>query len=149
MRILVLTLIMSFLNHSAFGYGGDEKEVSSVDAAAAKVVKAATKVIAVVTAEEAREPEEESIELERIRKQAKSVLINFNRPRPKVLAKKMNIKMKDIEMASMKTPSYPSGSSCPLLSSCAGSGRAADSSGRGVQRSVRSPRRPVAAFAGS
>ena len=35
----------------------------------------------------------------------------FNRPRPKVLAKKMNIKMKDIEMASMKTPSYPSGHS--------------------------------------
>jgi hypothetical protein len=29
----------------------------------------------------------------------------FNRPRPKVLAKKMNIKMKDIEMDSMKTPS--------------------------------------------
>jgi hypothetical protein len=36
---------------------------------------------------------------------------HFNRPRPKVLAKKMNIKMKDIEMASMKTPSYPSGHS--------------------------------------
>tara|TARA_Y100000004_G_scaffold52433_1_gene58141 strand:- start:4808 stop:5350 length:543 start_codon:yes stop_codon:yes gene_type:complete len=35
----------------------------------------------------------------------------FNRPRPKVLAKKMNIKMKDIEMDSMKTPSYPSGHS--------------------------------------
>ena len=34
---------------------------------------------------------------------------HFNRPRPKVLAKKMNIKMKDIEMDSMKTPSYPSG----------------------------------------
>ena len=32
---------------------------------------------------------------------------HFDRPRPKVLAKKMNIKMKDIEMASMKTPSYP------------------------------------------
>jgi len=36
---------------------------------------------------------------------------HFNRPRPKVLAKKMNIKMKDIEMESMKTPSYPSGHS--------------------------------------
>jgi len=36
---------------------------------------------------------------------------HFNRPRPKVLAKKMNIEMKDIEMASMKTPSYPSGHS--------------------------------------
>ena len=36
---------------------------------------------------------------------------HFNRPRPKVLAKKMNIKMKDVEMASMKTPSYPSGHS--------------------------------------
>ena len=36
---------------------------------------------------------------------------HFNRPRPKKLAKKMNIKMKDIEMESMKTPSYPSGHS--------------------------------------
>ena len=36
---------------------------------------------------------------------------HFDRPRPKVLAKKMNIKMKDIEMESMKTPSYPSGHS--------------------------------------
>jgi len=35
----------------------------------------------------------------------------FNRPRPKSIAKKMNIKMKDIEMKSMKTPSYPSGHS--------------------------------------
>ena len=35
----------------------------------------------------------------------------FNRPRPKTIAKKMNIKMKDIEMKSMKTPSYPSGHS--------------------------------------
>ena len=36
---------------------------------------------------------------------------HFNRPRPKQLAKKMNIKIKDIEMDSMKTPSYPSGHS--------------------------------------
>ena len=36
---------------------------------------------------------------------------HFNRPRPKVLAKKMNIKMRDIELPSMKTPSYPSGHS--------------------------------------
>ena len=36
---------------------------------------------------------------------------HFNRPRPKVVAKKMNIDMKDIEMDSMKTPSYPSGHS--------------------------------------
>ena len=36
---------------------------------------------------------------------------HFNRPRPKKLAKKMNIIMKDIEMESMKTPSYPSGHS--------------------------------------
>ena len=36
---------------------------------------------------------------------------HFNRPRPKVLAKKMNIKMDDYEMDSMKTPSYPSGHS--------------------------------------
>ena len=36
---------------------------------------------------------------------------HFNRPRPKTVAKKMNINMKDIEMQSMKTPSYPSGHS--------------------------------------
>jgi len=36
---------------------------------------------------------------------------HFDRPRPKVSAKKMNVKMKDIEMASMKTASYPSGHS--------------------------------------
>ena len=35
----------------------------------------------------------------------------FDRPRPKVLAKKLNINMKDIEMDSMKTASYPSGHS--------------------------------------
>ena len=34
---------------------------------------------------------------------------HFDRPRPKALAKKMNIKIKDIEMDSMKTASYPSG----------------------------------------
>ena len=32
---------------------------------------------------------------------------HFDRPRPKAVAKKMNIKLKDIEMDSMKTPSYP------------------------------------------
>ena len=36
---------------------------------------------------------------------------HFDRPRPKVLAKKMNIKLDDYEMDSMKTPSYPSGHS--------------------------------------
>jgi len=36
---------------------------------------------------------------------------HFNRPRPKKLAKKMNIKMEDYEMDSMKTPSYLSGHS--------------------------------------
>ena len=36
---------------------------------------------------------------------------HFNRPRPKVSAAKMNIEMKDIEMDSMKTASYPSGHS--------------------------------------
>ena len=36
---------------------------------------------------------------------------HYNRPRPKVIAKKMKTKMEDIEMASMKTPSYPSGHS--------------------------------------
>ena len=36
---------------------------------------------------------------------------HFDRPRPKVLAKKLNINMKDIEMDSMKTPSYPPGHS--------------------------------------
>lgn len=35
----------------------------------------------------------------------------FKRPRPKVIAAKVNIKMKDYEMKSMKTPSYPSGHS--------------------------------------
>jgi hypothetical protein len=36
---------------------------------------------------------------------------HHNRPRPKVLAKKFGIKMKDIELDTMKTPSYPSGHS--------------------------------------
>jgi len=36
---------------------------------------------------------------------------HFNRPRPKVMAKKFGIKMKDYEMKSMKTPAYPSGHS--------------------------------------
>ena len=36
---------------------------------------------------------------------------HFNRPRPKQSARKMNVKMKDIEMNSMKTASYPSGHS--------------------------------------
>ena len=36
---------------------------------------------------------------------------HYNRPRPKVLAKKMKVNMKDIEMDSMKTPAYPSGHS--------------------------------------
>ena len=36
---------------------------------------------------------------------------HFNRPRPKVSAAKMNVSMKDIEMESMKTASYPSGHS--------------------------------------
>ena len=39
---------------------------------------------------------------------------HFNRPRPKVIAKKMGIKMKDFEMNSMKTPSYPSGHSAKV-----------------------------------
>ena len=36
---------------------------------------------------------------------------HFNRPRPKVMAKKLGINMVDYEMESMKTPSYPSGHS--------------------------------------
>ena len=36
---------------------------------------------------------------------------HHDRPRPKVMAKKMKTKMGDMEMASMKTPSYPSGHS--------------------------------------
>jgi hypothetical protein len=36
---------------------------------------------------------------------------HFNRPRPKVMAKKLGINMVDYEMDSMKTPSYPSGHS--------------------------------------
>lgn len=35
----------------------------------------------------------------------------FNRPRPKKLAKNFGIKLEDIELDSMKTPSYPSGHS--------------------------------------
>ena len=35
----------------------------------------------------------------------------FNRPRPKKLAKNFGIKLEDIELKSMKTPSYPSGHS--------------------------------------
>jgi len=36
---------------------------------------------------------------------------HHDRPRPKVIAKKIKTNMKDMEMASMKTPSYPSGHS--------------------------------------
>ena len=36
---------------------------------------------------------------------------HHNRPRPKVIAKKIKTKMEDMEMASMKSPSYPSGHS--------------------------------------
>ena len=36
---------------------------------------------------------------------------HHNRPRPQFISKKLNTKMEDIEMASMKTPSYPSGHS--------------------------------------
>ena len=36
---------------------------------------------------------------------------HHDRPRPKVLAKKMGVKMQDIELKTMKTPSYPSGHS--------------------------------------
>ena len=35
----------------------------------------------------------------------------YNRPRPKVLAKNFDVNLKDIELDSMKTPSYPSGHS--------------------------------------
>ena len=35
----------------------------------------------------------------------------FNRPRPKKLAKNFGIKLEDVELDSMKTPSYPSGHS--------------------------------------
>ena len=40
---------------------------------------------------------------------------HHNRPRPKELAKKNNIKLKDYEMDSMKTPSYPSGHSTQAM----------------------------------
>ena len=36
---------------------------------------------------------------------------HHDRPRPKVMARKIKTKMEDMEMASMKTPSYPSGHS--------------------------------------
>ena len=35
----------------------------------------------------------------------------YKRPRPKAVAEELNIKLNDIEMSSMKTPSYPSGHS--------------------------------------
>ena len=40
---------------------------------------------------------------------------HHNRPRPKKLAKKLGIKIEDIEMDSMKTPSYPSGHSAQSM----------------------------------
>ena len=40
---------------------------------------------------------------------------HYNRPRPKELAKKFNIKMEDVEMKSMATPSYPSGHSAQAV----------------------------------
>tara|TARA_Y100000361_G_scaffold131879_1_gene128883 strand:+ start:332 stop:898 length:567 start_codon:yes stop_codon:yes gene_type:complete len=36
---------------------------------------------------------------------------HFNRPRPKTIAKKIGIKLDNIELDTMKTPSYPSGHS--------------------------------------
>ena len=36
---------------------------------------------------------------------------HHDRPRPKILAKKIGVKMQDIELKTMKTPSYPSGHS--------------------------------------
>ena len=41
----------------------------------------------------------------------KKIKSHFNRPRPKDLAKKHNIKLDNIELPSMDTPSYPSGHS--------------------------------------
>ena len=41
----------------------------------------------------------------------KKLKFHFNRPRPKELAKEYGIKLNDIELKSMKTPSYPSGHS--------------------------------------
>tara|TARA_R100001015_G_C4596422_1_gene151613 strand:+ start:409 stop:957 length:549 start_codon:yes stop_codon:yes gene_type:complete len=35
----------------------------------------------------------------------------FNRPRPKVIAEEINVKLNDVELKTMKTPSYPSGHS--------------------------------------
>jgi len=41
----------------------------------------------------------------------KSLKNYFNRPRPKELANSLGIKMENVELKSMKTPSYPSGHS--------------------------------------
>tara|TARA_R100001463_G_scaffold91459_1_gene146186 strand:+ start:1136 stop:1696 length:561 start_codon:yes stop_codon:yes gene_type:complete len=41
----------------------------------------------------------------------KKLKLHFNRPRPKELAKQYGINLNDIELKSMKTPSYPSGHS--------------------------------------
>tara|TARA_Y100001938_G_scaffold137599_1_gene202017 strand:- start:21 stop:569 length:549 start_codon:yes stop_codon:yes gene_type:complete len=57
--------------------------------------------------------------VERLIKDSAPVIIklkkHFNRPRPKVSAKKLKITMKDYEMDSMKTPSYPSGHSTQAM----------------------------------
>ncbi len=53
--------------------------------------------------------------VKRLTKQSLPIILklkkHFNRPRPKVMAKKFNIKMEDYEMPSMRTPAYPSGHS--------------------------------------
>lgn len=54
-------------------------------------------------------------ELDKVIEESAKVILKIkkhhNRPRPKVLAKKNNIKLDDKELDSMKTPSYPSGHS--------------------------------------
>ena len=53
--------------------------------------------------------------IQKLVKHSKPIILkikkHYNRPRPKELAKKFGIKMKDLEMKSMNTPSYPSGHS--------------------------------------
>ena len=57
--------------------------------------------------------------IQKLVKHSKPIILkikkHYNRPRPKELAKKLGIKMKDLEMKSMNTPSYPSGHSAQAI----------------------------------
>ena len=59
-------------------------------------------------------PSQKKLVQELINQSSKPILElkrHFNRPRPKVVAEEINVKLNDVELNSMKTPSYPSGHS--------------------------------------